>query len=321
VSERALSVPEGARGTRLDRFLAQALGISRSEAQRWIEGGAVDVEGRSAAADLRLHAGESIRVRPMPPPRTEARPDARVPFEVLHVDAAVVVVVKPAGVVVHPAPGHAEGTLVSGLLALGLFRADELEEVTEEGAQHHRPGIVHRLDAGTSGVLVVARTAAAREALKAQFAAHTIERAYEALTSGVPPAGTVSTLHGRHPRERKRFTTRVRSGKRAVSHVAVTEVLAGGLAAHVRLGLETGRTHQLRVHLAEVCHAPILGDPVYGRPPKDARVRAIAERLGHQALHARVLGFVHPETGASVRFEAEPPEDFREALEGLRGIT
>jgi 23S rRNA pseudouridine1911/1915/1917 synthase len=317
VTERALSVPEGARGTRLDRFLAQALSISRSEAQRWIEGGAVDVRGRIVSADLRLHAGDAIRVRPLPPPRTEATPDARVPFEVLHVDEAVIVVVKPAGVVVHPAPGHVEGTLVSGLLALGLFRAEDL---ADERDAHHRPGIVHRLDAGTSGVMVVARTAAAREALKAQFAAHFIERAYEALTSGVPHEGTISTLHGRHPHDRKRFTTRVRSGRRATTHVSVAEILAGALAAHVRLGLETGRTHQIRVHLTEVCRAPILGDPLYGRPPRDARVRAVAERLGHQALHARVLGFVHPTTGQSMRFEAEAPEDFRGALAALRRL-
>jgi 23S rRNA pseudouridine1911/1915/1917 synthase len=173
---------------------------------------------------------------------------------------------------------------------------------------------VHRLDKGTSGVLVVARTPAAREALKAQFEAHSIERAYRAIVVGEARTATHATLHGRHPRDRMRFTTHVAAGKRAVTHVRVLGALRG--ATHVECTLETGRTHQIRVHLAE-SGTPVLADPLYGKPPRDPALRAVAERLGHQALHARVLGFVHPTTGARVRYEVEPPADFAAALAAL----
>jgi 23S rRNA pseudouridine1911/1915/1917 synthase len=180
-----------------------------------------------------------------------------------------------------------------------------------------RPGIVHRLDKGTSGVMVVARTPQAREALKAQFQAHTIEREYEAICVGEVRARTFDTLHGRHPRDRMRFTTKVKKGRRAVTHVLVLESL--GKATHVLCRLETGRTHQIRVHLAEA-GTPVLGDPLYGKPPKSTAVYNVAERLGHQALHARLLGFVHPRTGERVRFTAPPPSDFVVALTTLRAI-
>jgi 23S rRNA pseudouridine1911/1915/1917 synthase len=244
---------------------------------------------------------------------------------VLHVDDEVVVLNKPPGLVVHPARGHESGTLVNGLLARGLFRRDALEgadgaggedgDADERDAAHVRPGIVHRLDKGTSGVMVVARTASAREALKAQFQAHSIERAYEAIVVGRAAAETISTMHGRHPRDRLRFTTRVTRGKHAVTHVRVLAPLRG--ATHVECTLETGRTHQIRVHLAE-SGTPVLGDPLYGKPPRDPEVRAVAERLGHQALHARLLGFIHPGTQQRVRFEAPPPADFGQALAALR---
>lgn len=308
-------MPPAARGLRLDRYLATALeDVSRAELQRWIEAGGVRVDGRVARAAEKLRAGSTLVVTAAAPRRTAVAPDPNVPFDVLHVDDAIIVVMKPAGVVVHPGAGHVEGTLVGGLLALGLFR---LEDVVEAGRDAHlRPGIVHRLDAGTSGVLVVARTAAAREALKKQFAEHTIERAYEAVTVGVPAQGTVTTLHGRHPRDRLRFTSKVRDGKVAVTHVRVLERFAG--AALVECRLETGRTHQIRVHLAEVLGTPVLGDPLYGRPPADASLRAMADRLGHQALHARSLGFVHPTSQAMVRFEAPLPADVAKVLARLR---
>lgn len=310
-----LVVPPAARGLRLDRYLATALeDVSRAELQRWIEAGGVRVDGRVARAAEKLRAGSTLVVTAAAPRRTAVAPDPNVPFDVLHVDDAIIVVMKPAGVVVHPGAGHVEGTLVGGLLALGLFR---LEDVVEAGRDAHlRPGIVHRLDAGTSGVLVVARTAAAREALKKQFAEHTIERAYVAVTVGVPAQGTVTTLHGRHPRDRLRFTSKVRGGKVAVTHVRVLERFAG--AALVECRLETGRTHQIRVHLAEVLGTPVLGDPLYGRPPADASLRAMAKGLGHQALHARSLGFVHPTSQAMVRFEAPLPADVAKVLARLR---
>lgn len=220
--------------------------------------------------------------------------------------------VKPPGVVVHPAPGSEEHTLVHGLLARGYF-----EVAHHDGDDANvRPGIVHRLDKGTSGVMVVARTPEAREFLKAQFAAHTIDREYVAACVGVAKTKTHSTLHGRDPRDRKRFTSRVRSGKVAVTHVLCMEAF-GAFASLVRVTLETGRTHQIRMHLAE-SGTPVLADPVYGKPPKDAKLRVVAETLGHQALHARVLGFTHPTTKARMRFEAAPRPDFEAALTALR---
>ncbi len=322
-------------GSRLDRFVVDALAragqvVSRAELQRWIEHGRVTAGGRARRAAEKVREGDVVEVVPEPPARSSAEPDARVPFEVLHVDDAVVVVNKPSGVVVHPARGHERGTLVNGLLALGLFDATALEEDSPEesvgadpeaqgrdsqGAGHVRPGIVHRIDKGTSGLLVVARTGVARERLKAQFQAHTIGREYVALCLGQVEARTIATLHGRHPTDRLRFTTRVTSGKRAVTRVRVLERL--GATTYAACTLETGRTHQIRVHLAEA-GTPVLGDPVYGRPPKDPTLRAIADALGHQALHARLLAFAHPTTGAQVRFEAPLPEDFARALEALR---
>ena len=301
-------------GARVDRFLAGSLAVSRTEVQRWIEHGRVTVAGAPRTASAKLREGERVVVVPELREATAAEPDEGVAFDVLHVDDDLVVLVKPPGLVVHPARGHERGTLVNGLLARGLFRREAFEAGDDEA--HERPGIVHRLDKGTSGVMVVARTPAAREGLKAQFQAHTIERAYEALVVGRAEGQTFSTLHGRHPRDRLRFTTRVTRGKRAVTHVAVLAVLEG--ATHVRCTLETGRTHQIRVHLAE-SGTPVVGDPLYGKPPRDPRVREVADRLGHQALHARVLGFVHPATRQAMRFEAPPPADFAAALAALRG--
>jgi 23S rRNA pseudouridine1911/1915/1917 synthase len=231
-------------------------------------------------------------------------------------DPDLMVVDKPGGVVVHPARGHAAKTLVHGLLARGSFEkvaasaGDPLETV--------RPGIVHRLDKGTSGILVVAKTEAARAGLKAQFMRHDIERAYLAIVVGRLADQTFDTLHGRHRTDRLKFTTRVTQGKRAVTRVRVLERLSGSQASLVECRLETGRTHQIRVHLSECAGTPILGDPVYGRLPKDPLLREVAEGLGRQALHAAVLGFVHPVTGESLHFRREPPGDFMTALAKLR---
>ena len=182
-----------------------------------------------------------------------------------------------------------------------------------------RPGIVHRLDKGTSGLLVVTKDEATREALKALFATHAIDREYVALVSGTARDATYATLHGRHPTDRLRFTSRVTRGRRAVTIVRVLERL--GPATLVGCRLETGRTHQIRVHLAEQAGTPILGDPLYGKPPRDPGLRAIADSLGHQALHARVLGFVHPATGAAMRWESALPADMAGALGSLRVAT
>jgi 23S rRNA pseudouridine1911/1915/1917 synthase len=309
-------VDRASAGSRVDRLLAGALAISRSEVQRWIEHGRVTVDGAVRDASAKVREGERVVVRPEPREATAALPDASVAFEVLFVDDDIVIVNKPPGLVVHPARGHETGTLVNGLLARGLFRREAFGgSGDDDDAEHVRPGIVHRLDKGTSGVMVVARTVRAREELKAQFQAHSIERAYEAVVVGRAETQTLSTMHGRHPRDRLRFTTRVSRGKRAVTHIRALALLRG--ATHVECTLETGRTHQIRVHLSE-SGTPVLGDPLYGKPARDPEVRAVAEHLGHQALHARLLGLVHPTTRQPIRFEAPPPADFAEALAALR---
>ena len=321
-----LVVPHEAAGARLDRFLAAALAStdrapSRSELQRWIAQGRVTVDGVAHGAADKVVEGSRIRVVPSEGERSSALAESGVAFDVLFADDDLLIVNKPAGLVVHPARGHEGGTLVNGLLALGVFDVPRESIVDEWDARdpnaHLRPGIVHRLDKGTSGVMVIARNPRARERLKRQFQEHSIERAYEAIAVGDVAARVFSTLHGRHPKDRLRFTSRVAHGKRAVTDVQVIERLAGGRATHVLCRLETGRTHQIRMHLSE-SGTPILGDPVYGKPPRDRTLRAIAVALGHQALHARVLGFTHPTSNARVRFEVAPPADFAEVLARLR---
>ncbi|MBX3227199.1 MAG: RluA family pseudouridine synthase [Labilithrix sp.] len=349
-----LVVPREADGSRLDRFLASTLsamedGPSRTELQRWIENGSVSVDGAIKKASEKLREGARIVVEPEPAPKSEALADASVQFDVVHIDDALIVIDKPAGLVVHPAKGHETGTLVNGLLARGLFdEPDDEDEVngrpsisfravpvtavtavapkvevilpdgTPSDLDKNRPGIVHRLDKGTSGLMVVARHPRARERLKEQFAEHSIEREYVALVVGALTAKTFSTLHGRHPKDRLRFSSKVKTGKRAVTHVKPLERF-GKHATYVSCRLETGRTHQIRVHLAD--HGtPILGDALYGKPPKSEALKTAAAAIDRPALHARVLGFVHPMTGKTMRFESDPPADFQLALEMLRAI-
>ncbi len=295
---------------RLDRVLVTHFPEhSRSEIQRWIEAGAVRVDGAIATSRSKVHAGSRIEATPLPPATTTAKPEA-IPLSILFEDEHLLVVDKPAGLVVHPAPGHASGTLVNAYLHhVGADEGDEDEDAS-------RPGIVHRLDKDTSGVMVIAKTPRAREVLRVRFAAHDLERAYLAIALGThPPRATYDTFHGRHPTDRKRFTSKLTKGRRAVTHVERLELLHG--ASWVRCRLETGRTHQIRVHLAEHGHA-LLGDPVYGGRPRDARLREAADALGRQALHAAVLGFPHPVTGTALRFEAPLPADLSRALEALR---
>jgi len=300
---------------------------SRAEVQRWIDSGAVTVNGATRKAADALRVGDVVTVVQRPPAETRARGEEGIAFEVVHVDDALVVVNKPAGLVVHPAKGHPAGTLVNGLLGRGYFDVvgEDVEaaedglapglEDARDGRGFRRPGIVHRIDKGTSGLLVVARTAPAREGLKAQFAAHTVLREYDAFAVGDVTVLEHDTAYGRHPVDRLRFTSRGDHPKRAITRVEV--VARFGVATHVRCTLRTGRTHQIRVHLAE-SGTPVLGDPLYGKPPKDARLAELGKQLGHQALHARLLGFVHPLTGKTLRFEAPLPEDVARVLEALR---
>jgi 23S rRNA pseudouridine1911/1915/1917 synthase len=259
-----------------------------------------------------------IEVVPGPAPTTDAEADASVRFEVLFEDDDLIVVNKPAGLVVHPARGHRTGTLVNGLLARPGFRQAPADPRDPEG--HLRPGVVHRIDKETSGVLVISKSEAAREGLKQQLSEHSAERAYLALTLGVPKEGRISTPHGRHPKSRLKFSSRVRTGREAVTHVELLERLARGAAALVRCRLETGRTHQIRVHLSEQSRTPILADSLYGAHSGDPSLQAITSQLGRHALHASVLGFVHPITKQPLRFETPLPADMERALAALRAF-
>jgi 23S rRNA pseudouridine1911/1915/1917 synthase len=322
---------------RLDKFVVERLGeqgdsASRSSIQRWIRAGRVTMGGRPATPSDAVNEGAVVEVVPLPPEPTDLTPDPTVEFAVLHEDAHLIIVDKPGGLVVHPGRGHAQKTLVHGLLARGTFPksvdtlVDRRDAEGDPALASVRPGIVHRIDKGTSGILVVAKDERTREGLKAQFARHDIERAYMAIVVGNAENAEFETLHGRHPTDRLRFTTRVTRGKRAKTMVRVLERLGStpkdgkARATLVECRLETGRTHQIRVHLLECAKTPILGDPLYGKEPADPRISAVGRELGRQALHAFVLGFVHPISGQRMRFERDPPADFAAALTALRKV-
>jgi 23S rRNA pseudouridine1911/1915/1917 synthase len=291
-------VGEGETDERLDRALAALAGVPRSQAQRWIEAGAVRCNELPARASQRVALGDVVAAEPPEPALLSLEPEP-IPLAILHEDAALVVLDKPAGLVVHPAPGHARGTLVHAL----LHHCRDLAGVG--GAL--RPGIVHRLDAGTSGVMVVAKSDAAHHALSLQFRDHTIERVYHAFVRGTPSAeaGRVERAIGRHPHERKRMSVATRAGREARTAWRVAARFPKAGAARLEVRPETGRTHQIRVHLASQ-GLPILGDPVYGRASRGVPAGVA---LGRPALHAARLGFTHPTSGERLAFEAPLPAD------------
>ena len=297
-------------GGRLDKALAEASGLSRERVKALIGEGRVTVGGsvvKSAAGKAVAGAAFAIEVPP-PQPLTARAQD--IPLDVVFEDEHLIVVNKPAGLVVHPAAGNRDGTLVNALLHHCRGRLSGINGVA-------RPGIVHRIDKDTSGLLVVAKTDAAHEGLARQFADHSISRAYLAVCAGRPhpAAGTVSGRIGRSDANRKKMavldpdSTR---GKHAVTHYRTLKLLRDCTLIECRL--ETGRTHQVRVHCASIGH-PLLGDPVYGRTP--AALRPLLRDLGfaRQALHATSLGFDHPVTGERVDFRAELPPDMRELID------
>ena len=302
-----VTLSEDEAGERIDRVLARRCPeFSRSALQRWIEQGRVEQAGEVVSRKTKAVSGAEVSIHPAPPEAMSAKPQP-IPLDVLFEDPHLIVLDKSAGLVVHPAPGHPDGTLVNAL----LFHAE-----VHGGADPLRPGIVHRLDKDTSGVMVVAKTARAHERLVEMFQEHSLERAYLAIALGRPPASIrYDTLHGRHPANRKKFTARVDRGRRAVTELESVELLHG--SALVRCRLETGRTHQIRVHLAEHGH-PVLGDSLYGKSIGDPELRRVSSELGRQALHATVLAFAHPISGEPLRFETEPPEDFKRAVQALR---
>jgi len=290
-------VGEAEAGLRLDTVLAARLGTSRAAAQRLIESGAVVLDGRPAAKAHVLRAGESLVYEP-PAAAAVSLVAEPVPYRLVYEDEALLVVDKPAGVVVHPAPGNEHGTLVQGLLEHGIA-----------GGHESRPGIVHRLDRDTSGLLIVARSAAAHRRLVEQMTRREIARRYTALVAGALPhdAGTIDAPLGRHPRDRKRISLHTTRPRRAVTHFTVSRRLTGYTLLEVRL--ETGRTHQIRVHFAALGH-PVAGDVVYGPARRP-------EGLARQFLHAGHLEFAHPLSGAPLVFDAPLPDDLAGFLAGL----
>ena len=296
--------------TRLDKALAQASGLSRERVKGLIAQGAVTVEGTvatSASAKVAADAEYTILV---PPPEPLAAEAEAIPLDIVFEDDHLIVVNKPAGMVVHPAAGNASGTLVNALLHHCAGRLSGINGVA-------RPGIVHRIDKDTSGLLVVAKSDAAHEGLAAQFADHSIVRRYLAVCAGHPnPAqGTISARLGRSDRDRKKMAVLpddASRGKHAVTHYRLIERLAH--CAMIECRLETGRTHQVRVHCESIGH-PLIGDPVYGRTPKPLRPLLSELGFARQALHAARLGFVHPITGETHDFRAEPPPDMAELID------
>lgn len=307
--QRIAEVPAASRGARLDQVLVQLFpDLSRARLQALVRGGRVLVEGRAARVSLRMRGGERVKLTEPPPEPATTEPED-LPLRILHQDRDLLVLDKAAGVVVHPGAGHTRGTLVNAL----LHHVRDLGGVGGE----LRPGLVHRLDKDTSGCLVVAKTGAALASLQAAFKGRTVTKTYLALVHGHPPAeGRIETRYGRHPRHRMRFTGRLATGKPALTLYRTRERLHG--AALLEVELLTGRTHQIRVHLAEAGH-PLLGDALYGKPGRgDARVRAAEAALGRQALHAWKLAFPHPRTGRRRAFEAPVPPDLRAAVDALR---
>lgn len=297
-----LTIPTEERGTRLDSFLAACLdGITRSAAARLIETNCVLVNGKPAGKSLKLAGGEALSVSLPTPEPIEALPQD-IPLDVVYEDEDVIVVNKPVGLVVHPAPGHPDGTLVNALLH---HCAGSLSGV---GGQL-RPGIVHRIDRDTSGLIIAAKNDAAHIGLAAQLSDHTLARTYECLASGNfrEDSGTVDAPIGRHHSDRKKMAI-VPDGRRAVTHWEVIARYNG--ATHLRCRLETGRTHQIRVHLASIGH-PILGDTVYGN-------KKPVPGLTGQCLHAVGLEFIHPRTGEKIALTCPIPDEFVRMLDKLK---
>ncbi len=297
-----LRASEESKNQRLDAFLASSLdGLTRSQAARLIESGEVAVNGRAVSKSYKLAGGEDVAVTLPEPEPVEAVPQD-IPLDVVYEDADVIVVNKPSGMVVHPAPGHPDGTLVNALL---YHCAGTLSGVG--GAL--RPGIVHRIDRDTSGLIIAAKNDAAHQYLSAQLADHTLARTYECIVVGAlrEDRGTVDAPIARHPTDRKRMAV-VAGGREAVTHWEVIARYPG--YTHVRCRLETGRTHQIRVHMAYIGH-PILGDTVYGAKKE-------VPGLTGQCLHAVGLRFLHPRTHEVVELSCPLPDEFTRMLQKIR---
>lgn len=314
-------VPGDRQGERVDVFVASVLAISRAAAQRLLETGAATVDGAACTPGRRLRGGETVEAT-IPEPVPAAAVAEAIPLDVVFEDAELLVINKARGMVVHPAPGHATGTLVNAVLGM----VDDLSGIGGET----RPGIVHRLDRDTTGLLMVAKSDHAHHALQAQIQARVAERRYLAIVWGSPrfEKAVVDAPIGRHPVDRKKMavvTDAHRTARSSVTDLIVQERL--GCMTLLEAHLHTGRTHQVRVHCAHAGH-PVVGDPVYGgqrgipaqglAAPDRSRIEAAVAGLGGQALHAGSLAIDHPRTGERLRFTAPPPPDMQALLDALR---
>lgn len=300
---------------RLDRLLSEALpALSRTRIKALIEDGQARVGGRTVMeASARVNSGDAIELSV--PPAVDDTPVAQdLALDVVYEDDHLIVVNKPAGLVVHPAPGSPDRTLVNALLAHCGGSLSGIGGV-------RRPGIVHRLDKDTSGLMVAAKNDATHHGLSALFAAHDIIRRYDAIVRGVPrpAAGRIEGNIGRSPRNRKKMAVLKQGGRHAVTHFETVERYEG-MAAYVRCRLETGRTHQIRVHMSHIGH-PIVGDAVYGRALRHGRLAEHTGAMARQALHAAELGFRHPATGETLQFSAALPDDMNALCAALRSAS
>ncbi len=303
-------------GTRLDKYLASRLtDLSRTQVQRLIQEGRATVANGPLTASHRVHEGETIDLH-VPPPRPSDLAAEPLALNILHEDDDLLIIDKPAGLVVHPAPGHPSGTLVNAL----LFHCRSLSGIGGE----ERPGIIHRLDKDTSGLLVVAKHDRSHRHLAAQLKARKLQRRYQALVHGAMPAqeGTIDAPIGRHPAQRKKMAVVVSGGRAARTHYRVLEAWAG--LSLLELALETGRTHQIRVHLASLGH-PVLGDATYGpgarRWPGRAALEQALRAFPRQALHAAQVRFQHPTHDGCMMFSSPVPTDMAALLAQLRGLS
>lgn len=313
-------VPDDKAGCRLDRLLAEVLSdLSRTRLKALIEEGQVECGGKVIESpSVKTKAGEQYLVH-IPPVRPAVPQGQDIPLEVLYEDDDVLVINKPVGLVVHPAAGNPDGTLVNALIA---HCGDSLSGIGGES----RPGIVHRLDKGTSGTMVVAKNDQAHQHLSEQFTKHSLERAYKALVWGVPSPreGEISGLIGRSPYNRKKMAVVNRGGKHACTHYQVLEQF-GLSASLVECRLETGRTHQIRVHMSSIGH-PVIGDPVYGSSAKGSRrlipeaIKSHVGEINNQLLHAYLIGFEHPKSKKFISINITITKQFNELIDMLRKI-
>lgn len=321
ISEKKIKIeiPQGKRKERIDTFLAAAIeNATRSKAQKFIDDGLVLVNNKTVKASYQVTPGDVIDITIPISPRPDEIEAEDIPLEIVYEDEYLIIVNKPAGMVAHPAYANFTGTLVNAL----LHHTQNLSEYNEPG----RPGIVHRIDKETSGLLVVAKDEWTHAKLAEQFARHTLEREYQAVVWGIfkEPKGEINSNIVRSKKDRKVFTTAIDEGKTALTFYEVIDEFE--FASLLKLNLKTGRTHQIRVHLSSI-HHPIFGDPTYGGreivygsalPKMKSRVQNLLEIMPRQALHAKTIGFIHPHTKEFIRFDSELPNDMKELIAKLK---